>query len=107
MFGLRAAVDKETLELLDRKRELAVKPDLTLNERRELGELREKTRDLELDHDERDPELMRFVKATREQPRYAILNSNDVVSKEDIEELKRLARETIERLNATPQGRPR
>jgi predicted ATPase len=105
MFGLRAAVDKETLELLDRKRELAVKPDLTPAERRELGELREKTRDLELDHDERDPELMRFVMATREQPLYAILNSSDVVSKDDIEELKRLARETIERLNATPQLR--
>jgi predicted ATPase len=107
IFGLRAAVDEPTLELLDKKRELARKPDLTSKEREELRDLREKTKELRLDYDERDPEFRRFLEASEENSRYQELSSKDTLSKEEIDELKQLAQEVMRKLDQPPQGGPR
>jgi ABC-type lipoprotein export system ATPase subunit len=104
MFGLRAAVDKETLNLLDEKRELARKPNLSDTDREKLRKLREQTRELELDQDDRDPEFNQWLDVTRNLPKYMELSSKDVRDKDDLDELRRLAREAAERLSRQPQG---
>lgn len=107
IFGLRSAVDEPTLELLDKKRELARKPNLTPEERNELRDLREKTKELRLDYDERDPEFRRFLEVSEGNSRYQELSSKDKLSKEEIEELKQLAQEVMRKLDQPPQGGPR
>jgi hypothetical protein len=39
MFGFRSALDKPTLELLDEKRQLAIKEELTPEDKKRLAEL--------------------------------------------------------------------
>jgi energy-coupling factor transporter ATP-binding protein EcfA2 len=63
LFGLRSDLDLETLKLLDEKRDLSVKENLTDEDKRRLGELRDALKDLDLEARVRDPMFRDFVKA--------------------------------------------
>lgn len=63
MFGLRAALDEETQKLLDKRRELADKTNLTAAEKRRLDELNEELAGLDFSITMRDPLYKEFVLA--------------------------------------------
>jgi hypothetical protein len=63
LFGLRSDLDLETLQLLDEKRDLSVKENLTDEDKRRLSELREALHGLDLSSRVRDPMFRDFVKA--------------------------------------------
>lgn len=69
LFGLRAALDLPTLDLLDEKRALAVKEHLTAKEKQRLDELNEELGALDFTTTMRDPLYQLFVK---EMSRYEI-----------------------------------
>lgn len=62
-FGLRAAIDNESLEQLDEKRRLENKSTLSLTERKKLTKLTEILRDIDLTRTVVDPLYNEFVKA--------------------------------------------
>lgn len=62
-FALRSTLDKETLEDLDRKRELALKTELTDEETEELLVLDKKLGKLDFSKATRDPLYLEFIKA--------------------------------------------
>jgi predicted ATPase len=62
-FGLRSTLDKETLKKIDAKRELALKPNKTDDNRRELHELNEELGKLDFSHAVRDPLYEEFIRA--------------------------------------------
>lgn len=63
VYGLRSALDLDTLEALDRKRELAIQDDLSSRERVELGELNERLGRLDFTKTARDPMYKPFTDA--------------------------------------------
>ncbi|MDJ0278537.1 AAA family ATPase [Sphingomonas sp. 2R-10] len=63
LYGLRSALDPETLAALDRKRELATKAMLGDEERQELGRLNERLGSLDFTTTVRDPLYKPFVNA--------------------------------------------
>jgi predicted ATPase len=81
LFGLRSDLDLETLKLLDEKRDLSVKENLTDEDKRRLGELRNALQGLDLAARVRDPMFQDFVKAlTVEesgQPRKIVLTPDE------------------------------
>lgn len=62
-FGLRSTLDKETLKKIDDKRELALKPDKTDDDRRMLAELNDELGKLDFSHTIRDPLYAEFIRA--------------------------------------------
>lgn len=76
-FGLRSALDKETLELVDEKRELAFKEEITETDQLRIVELDKKLGKLDFSKALRDPLYLEFVramtKAQQEEP--AITNA--------------------------------
>jgi len=62
-FGLRSVLDKDTLKKLNTKRELALKPDKTDNDRQELDKLNDELGRLDFSHAVRDPLYEEFVRA--------------------------------------------
>jgi predicted ATPase len=71
-FGLRSTLDKETLRRIDAKRELALKPHKTDEERKELAEMNDELGKLDFSHTVRDPLYEEFIRAitaaTRDNP---------------------------------------
>jgi predicted ATPase len=68
LFGLRSTLDPTTQRLMDERRELAVKDELSEQERLRLGELNEQLEDLDFSITMQDPLYYDFVRAmTREQ----------------------------------------
>lgn len=65
-FKLRSAVDRETLEKLDAKRELGLKPDKTDDDRAELTRLDKELGKLDFTKAARDPLYLEFVRAMTE-----------------------------------------
>src|ERR1044071_1258367 len=63
IYGLRSELDLETIRMLDRKRSLAIRPDLTPDEESELGRLNEEVGQLDLTRSARDPYYKLFVEA--------------------------------------------
>lgn len=63
LFGLRSTLDRATLHLLDRKRLLATKPELSPEEREELEGINEELRDLDFVNSSADPLYLLFTKA--------------------------------------------
>lgn len=73
IYGLRSALDLDTLDELDRKRQLSVKDELTTEERRELSELSSKLGPMDLTRSVRDPLYAAFVEAmTRAEREYGL-----------------------------------
>jgi predicted ATPase len=74
-FKLRTTLDKETLGLLDEKRELALKEEKSDADRARLAELDEELGRLDFSHAARDPLYLEFIRAMtqaqEEQPRIA------------------------------------
>ena len=62
-FGLRGPVDVETLNQLDRKRELNIRENLTDDERKELNDLTNLLRDIDFTRTVIDPLYTQFVNA--------------------------------------------
>jgi hypothetical protein len=56
-------LDKETLKKIDDKRELALKPDKTDNDRKKLAELNDELGKLDFSHTVRDPLYEEFIRA--------------------------------------------
>ena len=63
VYGLRAQLDLQTLQVLDRKRELATKPNLNEAELDELRELNKELSEIQLGTPIRDPLYKAFVEA--------------------------------------------
>jgi ABC-type multidrug transport system ATPase subunit len=71
-FGLRSTLDKDTLQKIDTKRELALKPEKTNEDRQELARLNNELGKLDFSHTVRDPLYEEFIRAitvaTQENP---------------------------------------
>ena len=66
LFGLRAALDPETLTKLDSKRELALKEPKTDEDRIELAKLNEELGQLDFSKSARDPLYLEYIRAITE-----------------------------------------
>lgn len=62
-FGLRSTLDKDTLKKIDDKRELAMKPEKTDNDRQKLAQLNDELGKLDFSHTVRDPLYEEFIRA--------------------------------------------
>jgi predicted ATPase len=71
-FGLRSALDKETLKRIDVKRQLAIKPNKTDDDRRQLENLNAELGKLDFSRAVRDPLYEEFIRAitsaTKDEP---------------------------------------
>jgi ABC-type multidrug transport system ATPase subunit len=71
-FGLRSTLDKDTLKKIDDKRELALKPHKTDDDRKKLADLNEELGKLDFSHAVRDPLYDEYIRAitaaTKEHP---------------------------------------
>jgi hypothetical protein len=99
VYGLRSELDLETLGLLDEKRTLAAKETLTEAELARLKELDEGLRGLDFAITARDPMYKRFAKAMAEREREEGLQI-PVLTKEQQEQQKELAKQVLEKLSA-------
>jgi len=99
IYGLRSELDLETLGLLDEKRALAAKETLTDQEQERLRELDERLRGLDFTITVRDPMYKRFAEAMAERERAEGLQV-PVLTKEQQERQKQLAKEILESLTA-------
>lgn len=103
IFGLRSALDPVTQELIDRRRELAVKDTLTEEEQYQLGELSDQLEGLDFSINARDKLYTRFVKemtrrSAPEKRRLVALTPKQQQEQKDLirEILEELAREEEE-----------
>lgn len=98
MYGLPSILGLTTLELLDRRRELAYKDELTPDEREELRQLNDRLKEIDLSVDNiRDPYYPLFVKAWREVEKREGFGKTSLEPEELDKRLER-AIETLERL---------
>lgn len=102
LYGLRSALDPETLSALDRKRELATKDELSDEERRELGQLNEHLGGLDFTTTVRDPLYKPFVNAMSRLEVELGLQAA-VLTPEQLHQRERLADEVLSLL---VRGRP-
>jgi predicted ATPase len=63
LYGLRSSLDPDTLDALDRKRQLTIKEDKSATDREELAKLNEQLGRLDFTHTVRDPLYKPFVNA--------------------------------------------
>lgn len=99
LFGLRSDLDLETLQLLDEKRELASKEDLTETEKTRLAELREQTDAIDLSGRVSDPLVSEVVKALAATPEFRATRTV-VLTPEQREKRRQLAAEAIRSVEA-------
>jgi len=62
-FGMRSMLDRDTLKKIDSKRELALKPKKTDDDRKELAKLNDELSSLDFSHTVRDPLYLEFIRA--------------------------------------------
>jgi len=96
LFGLPTTLDRITQEKLDRKKELAIKEELTKEERIELAELDDELSRMGFLSTFRDPLYSQFVKALREYDQF----KRPALTKDQKEEQAKIAREIVARLKA-------
>ena len=105
IYGLRSQLDLQTLKLLDRKRELAIREQLSDEESEELRRLNEQLGGLDFTHSVRDPLYEQFVEAMTASERQHELQQP--VLTEDERQLRRqLANEILSRLKAEELPKP-
>jgi predicted ATPase len=97
LFGLRSSVDLETLQKLDRKRELASKESLTSEEKQELEQISEAIANLDFTKSVRDPLYKPFVRAMVASGAYQDLK-NPVLTPEEQKKQRELATQILEGL---------
>lgn len=102
-FKLRSTLDRDTLKLLDEKRELAIKPDKSDDDRKRLSQLNEQLGRLDFSHAARDPLYLEYIRAMT----VAQLDNEEIAdatpSHESWEVRKRIA-ENIARRLAEKEG---
>lgn len=99
VYGLRSELDPETMQLLDRKRELATKEDRTPAELDELTNLNRILGQLDFTKTVRDPMYKSFVEAMARAERVEGLQE-PVLSNEQQQRQKELAVEIVRELKA-------
>ena len=99
LFGLRATVDPDTMRLLDRKRELAVKDSLTAPESLELKHLSEQLGPLDFTSAVRDPLFRLFVDALAKSDDYSKLRK-PVLTNADRKKQQDLAEQVMRRIRS-------
>ncbi len=97
VYGLRAALDLETLAMLDEKRALASRDSLDEQEKSKLAELTAALGALDFSKSARDPLYGLFVKAMAERVAESGLDK-PILSREEFDERKRLAKEVLAEL---------
>jgi AAA15 family ATPase/GTPase len=103
MFGLPAAIDRSTLELLEKKRELTIKEDpLTDEERNELEDVNKKLEGYGFRYETRDRMYTEYLRARYEYD--AAQDINQQMSNLPISERKARAKRLIERALARRQN---
>jgi hypothetical protein len=90
VYGLRSVLPPATMELLDEKRLLAAKPELTDKDRQTLHQLDEKLKEADLLAENRDPMFRDFVLAYTQLQHERGLDK-PVLSSEERQELRELA----------------
>lgn len=98
MFGLRSSLDLPTMELLDKKRKLAIKDKLTEEEKEELSILNEKLDKLGFSRTIRDPLYEDFVNAMTKQNQLGYSTSQVAISPEERQRRKKIAQDIIKKL---------
>ncbi len=101
VYGLRSVLPPATMQLLDEKRRLAAKPDLTDEDRQALQQLDEKLEEADLLADNRDPMYRDFVRAYAQLQHERGLDK-PVLSPEEHKELRELALSVLR--NQQPEG---
>jgi hypothetical protein len=94
LFGLRSELDLETLRKLDRKKDLAVKDELTPDEKAELLKLDEELATMGFLTTFRDPMYTQFLKALSEFDQ----SKTPTLTPQEREEQARLAKEIVTKL---------
>jgi predicted ATPase len=102
IFKLRSTVNPKIQQMLDEKRSLAVKDDLSQHEQRRLAELSEQLGDLDITSTVRDPLYKPFVEALSLAEQEEGLQSTKL-TKQEQERRAALAREIIARLRAAEE----
>ncbi|HUT92563.1 MAG TPA: AAA family ATPase [Thermoguttaceae bacterium] len=97
VYGLRSQLDLDTLQALDRKRQLASKDDLSDEERVQLRDLDQRLGHLDFTLSARDPLYEQFVRAMSQRQREAGL-TEPVLSPQQQEEVRDLALQVIREL---------
>ena len=97
VYGLRSQLDPDTLRLLDRKRELAAKEELTENEREQLRQLNQQLNGLDFTKSMRDPMYQQFVDAMSEVEREEGLQK-PVLTNEQRKKRRELALEIVRKM---------
>lgn len=94
MFGFRSALDKPTLKLLDEKRQLAIKDELTPEEKKRLAELNDLIAELDFTSVVRDDHFKLFSRSMTE---YEMENSllKRILTAAEIEARKEYAQKLI------------
>jgi predicted ATPase len=104
MFGLRSTLDSYTLDLLDRKRELAVADELSHDDLKQLDELNDKLAKLGFVSSHRDPLFESFEKVMTESEEYGQLRKT-VLTPEEVRQQQELARKVLKQLAPTEGSR--
>jgi predicted ATPase len=102
LYGLRSSLDADTLAELDRKRELSIKADLSVAERKELGDLNERLGRLDFTTTVRDPLYQPFVNVMSELEPELKLRAR-TLTHEQLQQREQLAAEVVRAL-MMPEG---
>ena len=102
VYGLRSELDLETLHMLDEKRALAAKEELTDQERSKLKALDERLRGLDFTTTVRDPMYKHFVEAMAAREREEGLQA-PVLTREQQQRQKELAQQVLAELTRNPE----
>lgn len=94
MFGFRSILDLETLKLLDEKRRIASKDELSNEDKQTLAELNEKLQGVDFADSIRDPLYKTFVKAISLNEEYQSLERPNL-TKEEQNHLVQIAQNTL------------
>lgn len=97
-FGLRSTLDKDTLKKIDKKRELALKPEKTDDDRKELDDLNNELGSLDFSHAVRDPLYDEFIRAITEATRDRPQLKKPAPEVEMWRERQKIAKDIAERL---------
>lgn len=97
-FGLRSALDKETLALVDEKRELTLKEDKTDEDRKRIIELDIQLGKLDFSKAARDPLYLEFIRAMTEAQKENPVLGNATPDVDDWQLRKEVAKDIVKQL---------
>lgn len=97
-FKLRSTLDRETLQLLDEKRELGIKDDKSDEDRKRLSELNVQLGRLDFSHAARDPLYLEYIRAMTEAQKSTPEIANATPDHESWEVRKRIAENIAKKL---------